>query len=426
MTSSGNAYFPGSFSYSGLNQPVTYTPRAGGQTSQSPTDTVFYDTNIDDQGWNLMGNPTVSTLDWDAGDGWTRTNIDNTIYIWDPAVNQFKVWNGINGTLGNGLISPFQAFWIKANNPSPALSFTSGALSSGGVFYGGTSVKSKPVAFAPGAINLNLTSSGLESDILVSFKEDGKAGPDNWDAYRLEPLSDSWMEFFTLSSPAHTMPLVINNLPSDGPDCINLPLFTGGQVQGQQLGGTYTISWELPEDWPSDWAISLNDHAEKRAISMKREHAYSFTQSVTKSTGSAPVNNPMDGVPVLPPSVINPVAVGSRLKSATELPPFSIVIEKGKSGDNPTYLAPEPSLLQNYPNPFSQQTTIRFSLPEPAHVSLKIYTIHGQLIDVVADGDFETGIHNFPWSNSYTKPGFYMLQMDAGAIKKTNKMVITN
>ena len=426
MTSSGNAYFPGSFSYSGLNQPVTYTPRAGGQTSQSPTDTVFYDTNIDDQGWNLMGNPTISTLDWDEAAGWTKTNLDNTIYIWDPATNQFRVWNGVNGTLGNGLISPFQAFWIKANNPSPALSFTSAALSSGGTFYGGTAVKSKPVAFAPEAINLSLTSSGLESEILVSFKEDGKAGPDVWDAYRLEPLSDSWMEFFTLSSPAHTMPLVINNLPSDGPDCINLPLFTGGQVQGQQLGGTYTISWELPQDWPSDWAISLNDHSEKRAISMKREHTYSFTSSVTKSTGSIPVNRVVDEVPVLPPSVINPVAVGSRLKSATELPPFSIVIEKGKSGDDPTYLAPEPSLLQNYPNPFSQNTTIRFSLPEPAHVSLKIYTIHGQLIDVVADGDFETGIHNFPWSNNYTKPGFYMLQMDAGAIKKTNKMVITN
>ncbi|MCX6305181.1 MAG: hypothetical protein NT040_09440 [Bacteroidetes bacterium] len=426
MTSSGNAYFPGTFTYSGLTHPVTYTPRVGGQTSQSPNDTVFYDTNIDDQGWNLMGNPTISTLDWDAPQGWTKTNVDNTIYIWDPAANEFKVWNGINGTLGNGLISPFQAFWVKANNPNPGLGFTSEVLSSGGTFYGGTSVKSKPLTEAPPAINLRLSSAGLQSNILVSFKDDGKAGPDTWDAYRLEPLSNSWMEFFTLSSPAHTMPLVINNLPAGDSGCINLPVYVGGQLGGEQLTGTYTMNWELPPDWPADWAISLNDHSLKKAISMRREHSYSFTSGNIKSTPvkSSGVGSG-DGIPSLPLSVINPVSAGSQLKSATQVPPFSIVIEKGNTQDNPVYFAPEPALLQNFPNPFSQHTTLRFSLPLPAHVTLKIFSIQGQLIEEVANKDFEAGIHSLQWNRETEKPGFYMLQMDAGEIVKTKKLVIT-
>jgi hypothetical protein len=424
MTSSGNTYFPGSFTYSGTNHPVTWTRRVGGQAHILPNDTTFYDTNIDDQGWNLMGNPTLSTLNWDASQGWSKTNLDNTIYIWDPAVNQFRVWNGINGTLANGLISPFQAFWIKANNPNPALSFTSDALTTGGTFYGGTSTKSQTVKTIPSAINLNLYSAGLESDILISFNENGKIGADAWDAYRLEPLSNSSLEFFTLSSPSFIMPLVINNLPSDSTEWINLPLFACGQLYGQQLGGIFTMNWELPPDWPADWAISLNDHSAKKAISMRKEHTYSFSIANIKSSG---INtNLHDGVsvPVLPPSIINPVAIGSMLKGSTQLPPFSLVIEKGNSGDDPVYFAPEATLLQNYPNPFSLHTTIRFSLPVPAHVTLNMFDIYGKLVDVVTDREFETGIYNLPWHNNYLKPGFYLLQMDADGVIKTIKMVI--
>jgi hypothetical protein len=397
----------------------------GGQISQSPNDTVFYETNVDDQGWNLLGNPTASTLNWDAT-GWTKTNLDNSIYVWDPAVNQFRVWNGVNGTLGTGLISPFQAFWVKANNLAPALSFTGDVLTTGGTFYGGTALKAAPPEPSPSAVNLRLEASGFRADILLSFLEDGRIGEDVRDAYRLEPLSDGWVEFFTLSSPGYTMPLVINNLPSGGPDCFDLPLFVGGQSLDAPIEGTYTMNWELPPDWPADWAISLNDHAQKKAVSMKKVNTYSFTLGNTKSTVPTQVLNPGNSVPALPPSVINPISMQSRLKSETQLPPFSIVIEKGKSDDDPVYFAPEPALLQNYPNPVAWQTTCRFTLPEPSDVTLKLFDIRGILVDVLAGGHFETGIHTVVWTRTSEKPGFYFLQMDAGGFKKTKKLVITS
>lgn len=36
-----------------------------------------------DTGWNLIGNPFAATIDWDDGN-WTKTNMDNVIYVWDP------------------------------------------------------------------------------------------------------------------------------------------------------------------------------------------------------------------------------------------------------------------------------------------------------------------------------------------------------
>lgn len=42
-----------------------------------------------DSAWNLVGNPYGAAIDWSSSN-WTRTNIDETIYIWDPNTNQYQ------------------------------------------------------------------------------------------------------------------------------------------------------------------------------------------------------------------------------------------------------------------------------------------------------------------------------------------------
>ncbi|MFN4083730.1 MAG: T9SS type A sorting domain-containing protein [Bacteroidia bacterium] len=77
------------------------------------------------QGWNLVGNPFPSNINWDAS-GWTRSNIDGTVYLYVPATNTFTSWNGTTGTNGatDGIIPSSGAFFIKANASSPAMSIT--------------------------------------------------------------------------------------------------------------------------------------------------------------------------------------------------------------------------------------------------------------------------------------------------------------
>ncbi len=110
---------------------VTATTR-----SASSHDTTFVDTNAVDYGWNLVGNPTPSTINWNSLSGWTKTNMDGTIYIWDPATSSYKSWNGTSGTLGGGMIAPFQAFWVKANASGPSLKCDNGVKATGGNFLG--------------------------------------------------------------------------------------------------------------------------------------------------------------------------------------------------------------------------------------------------------------------------------------------------
>ena len=54
-------------------------------------------------------------------------------------------------------------------------------------------------------------------------------------------------------------------------------------------------------------------------------------------------------------------------------------------------------LFQNYPNPFSQNTTVRFVLPEAAEINLKIYNVRGQLVKTLVSGQLESGFHSIAW-----------------------------
>lgn len=79
----------------------------------------------------------------------------------------------------------------------------------------------------------------------------------------------------------------------------------------------------------------------------------------------------------------------------------------------------ELELEQNAPNPFSEQTSIRFTLPARSEVQLQVFDINGQLIGVLARGMFPAGEHQMMWDGNDAggKPvanGVYFYRLVAG------------
>ena len=94
-------------------------------------------------------------------------------------------------------------------------------------------------------------------------------------------------------------------------------------------------------------------------------------------------------------------------------------------------------LHQNFPNPFNPTTTIRYDLPQDAHVSVKIYNSLGQVVKTLINGDEGGGFKSVDW-NSTNNAGndvasgvyFYRLEARSTAhpgqtFAQVKKMLIT-
>lgn len=87
------------------------------------------------------------------------------------------------------------------------------------------------------------------------------------------------------------------------------------------------------------------------------------------------------------------------------------------------------ALYQNYPNPFNPLTQIRFDLPAPDYLELKIYNIQGQLIKTLLQGLYTAGQHRVEWDGSSdygikVASGIYFYSLTAGSFKQTRKMLL--
>lgn len=86
-------------------------------------------------GWALVGNPFTAGFNFgDAAN--TKTNIDNTVWIWNPTSNGgsggYASYNYTTSTSSpsgalNGVIPPTQGFIVKVNNTSPVLTMATAA-----------------------------------------------------------------------------------------------------------------------------------------------------------------------------------------------------------------------------------------------------------------------------------------------------------
>ncbi|MCK6621636.1 MAG: T9SS type A sorting domain-containing protein [Calditrichaceae bacterium] len=95
--------------------------------------------------------------------------------------------------------------------------------------------------------------------------------------------------------------------------------------------------------------------------------------------------------------------------------------DRGKGAAPGEYL-----LLGNYPNPFNPSTTIKYSVPTPTRVELKIYNALGQLVSILVDDYQTTGEYSAVWEGKddggNTMPSgnyFYRIQMgEFSAVRK--------
>jgi hypothetical protein len=93
-------------------------------------------------------------------------------------------------------------------------------------------------------------------------------------------------------------------------------------------------------------------------------------------------------------------------------------------GEESRVVPKEFSLFQNYPNPFNPTTTIGYTLPEAAEVTLTLYSVLGQQIMVLVNERQEPGYHEVTLRGLSLGSGVYLLRLQAGGFMASRKLLL--
>lgn len=80
--------------------------------------------------------------------------------------------------------------------------------------------------------------------------------------------------------------------------------------------------------------------------------------------------------------------------------------------------------MSNFPNPFNPGTTIRYSIANASHVTLKVYDIRGREVATLVDGLQQSGAHTVPFNGSQLASGFYLYRLEAAGDVKVGRMLL--
>jgi len=77
-----------------------------------------------------------------------------------------------------------------------------------------------------------------------------------------------------------------------------------------------------------------------------------------------------------------------------------------------------------YPNPFNPSTSFEMRLDQASDVTVKIYNLTGQLVDVIAEGNFSADNHTFTWNADNLASGVYFISTQVNNSIENQKVML--
>jgi endoglucanase len=82
------------------------------------------------------------------------------------------------------------------------------------------------------------------------------------------------------------------------------------------------------------------------------------------------------------------------------------------------------NLEQNYPNPFNSTTVINYSIASASDVTIKIYDVLGNEVEILLDELKQSGNYSIQFSSEKLPSGVYICTMNAGSFSSSKKIII--
>jgi len=217
-------------------------------------------------GWNYVTNPYPCSIDW-----WNSTwrsvrssAINNTIYIWNPLLNQYASWSPTAGaTLGaSNIIGTGQSFFIKTTSTKNLVFEESYKLDSGQIgLFGKTGSYTNNLKVA-------LKSSSSEDETVVFINSGATLNyEDSYDALKMGYSTGS----IASSTKTNTSKLVFNGIGNvNSIDTINLYSYLSTTAT------SYTLNFIGGSNFESQYIVLLRDKYLNVIKNLSSTNSYSF------------------------------------------------------------------------------------------------------------------------------------------------------
>jgi len=114
----------------------------------------------------------------------------------------------------------------------------------------------------------------------------------------------------------------------------------------------------------------------------------------------------------------------SVIVSQDELSNMNILIGSGSMGIEIVEIPETFSLSSAYPNPFNPTTNMTLGLDSDGQVSMMVYNLVGQVVDVLVDGYMNAGYHNVTWDAANVPSGVYIVKVTTGSNTSIQKVML--
>jgi hypothetical protein len=295
------------------NNPVTvnyYASGAGGLNTGSYTIPVYFTNSVPGydpkyKGWNLLGNPYPSPVDWLAATGWNKSDINDAKYIWNGVDSIYTIFigggspYGING--GTRFIPSNQGFWVQSVVASGTVGINN-AVRVGDITGTPDYYKLKPADYP--LVSLIASGNNRSDEVIIRFIAGTTEGFDiNYDASKLFSPSPNVPQIFLN---AGNQAFALNTLSQIKDNLCVLLSFQSGKA------GLYHITLTDRTNLDLSVKVYLKDELDQKISDLTKETTYGFYHDPSNAAGRFKVYfNPSE-------DIINDTAPGSYFSVYSE------------------------------------------------------------------------------------------------------------
>lgn len=275
------------------------------------------------RGFNLVGNPYPSYLEWDNV---TKTNVMPTIWTRSLVEGemQFLTYNA-DAEVGvpdetTKHIAPMQAFWVKvlddkADVTGLTLDFTNATRSHKGA--SGYGILRAPKAETRQIVRLQVSNGTNADNAVILFDDRAGNGFEHFDSEKMSNCNAAIPEIYTL---AGSEKLVINSMST-------VPSSSEEIVLGFNTGatGSFTIQATAVKNIGDELKVILKDKIQNANFDLTDGNAYQFTTDAANTESRFAI--------VFAPKTVTGIFENSAGKTLVYVSNGKIKIENGKSGD---------------------------------------------------------------------------------------------